>query len=353
MAGAPGTERVLIVGRGYAGQRFSAAIDHLRRQGAPVEIAGYCDLDPARLPREKPGFTDLRVALDQLSPTVVCVTVNERAHETVFSALGSYRRSLILSEKPLAASLDESWRAERALRHHAFSMNLVERFSPIVSECRSWIDAQGPLEVVRVESFWGKHRIGDARPTMGVLSELIHPLDLVHHLFIPGQLTVVGTNGLASDFSPHGTEILETLDVHALNGDAPVLLHTSFSWPSRMRRITALLWSTTKGMFRADLTFDTPHWDCDTLEIFSISTSGRYTRVHELRLRIDDVQADIKGIAKVVRFMDESIRTWRRDQPTQRLVDLDEAIRLQKSLHDIEWSAQSALITASYRKASL
>lgn len=347
------TERVLIVGYGYAGQRFSAAIEHLRRHGAPVGIAGYCDLDPSRLPREKPGFADLRIALGELSPTVVCVTVNEAAHDTVFSVLGSHRRSLILSEKPLTTNLDEARRAKRTLRHHAFSMNLVERFSPIVSECRAWIDAEGPFEVVRVESFWGKHRLGDPRPTMGVLSELIHPLDLLRHLFPPGQLTVMGTNALASDFSPHGTEILETLDVNALSGETPVLLHTSFSWPGRMRRVTALLWSPVKGMFRADLTFDTPHWDCDALEIFSISTSGRYHRVHEWRLSHDDVPSDIRGIAKVVRFIDESVRTWRGEEPSPRLVDLDEAIRLQESLHDIECSARFTLITASYRKVSL
>lgn len=346
-------ERVLIVGCGYAGQRFDAAVNHLNLQGVPVEIAGYCDIDKSRLLPGKPGFCDLSVALAELSPTVICVTVNESSHGRVFSELGSYRNSLIISEKPLTTSVDEALMAEQSLRHHAFSMNLVERFSPIIADYRSWIAAEGPFEVVRVEAFWGKHRIGDARPTMGVISELIHPLDLVRYLFVPGPLAVAGTNGLASDFSPYGTEILETLDVNMQSGDIPVLLHTSFGWPSRMRRLTALLWSPEKGMFRADLTFDTPHWDCDTVQIFSISAAGRYSPVHEHQLSNENVPADIRGIAKVVRFVDESVSAWQRERPAHNLVNLSEAVALQKILHDIESTARPSLITANYRKVSL
>ncbi|MFI6079303.1 Gfo/Idh/MocA family oxidoreductase [Actinoplanes sp. NPDC051343] len=343
-------ERVLVVGYGYAGRRFAASIDYLGRRGVPVEIVGFCDSDVTKLPDGLRSFRDITDAVTQLRPTVVCVTVNESAHIAAFEAIANFPPMLVLAEKPLIADPADEKRVTKSLAHHDLSMNLVERYSPILPEFHSWLEDHGPFQVVRAESFWGKHRIGDTRPTMGVLSELIHPLDLVEHVFRTEPFKVKSAAGLVSDFSPHGTAILDSIDVHGTAGSTPVMLHASFAWPARMRQMTGLLWSRRHGMFRADFTFDTPHWDCDQLRISSIGSTGRFNIVHEMQTTNEDVPAEIRGVGKVAAFIEASIRAWRGQGPRDQLASLMPALRLQRTLDDIDQAAAPALLSGNYRR---
>jgi hypothetical protein len=38
------------------------------------------------------------------------------------------------------------------------------------------------LQLLRAHFYWGKNRINDHRPTIGVSSEAIHSLDLIQHV---------------------------------------------------------------------------------------------------------------------------------------------------------------------------
>ncbi|MEU3479153.1 Gfo/Idh/MocA family protein [Streptomyces sp. NPDC033754] len=345
-------EDVLVVGYGYAGRRFATALRHLAGEGFPVRIVGVCDREGHRLPDGETGFTDLTEALRVLRPSVVCVTVNETQHASVYRTLSAYGRALVLSEKPLTADAEDGARAVADLAGHGFSMNLVERFSPVVRECARWLDEQGPFELLRVETFWGKHRIGDARPTMGVLSELIHPLDLIHRLFPGRPLDVLHAQGVASDLDVSSAATLDSLDVTARMGGAPVLLHSSYAWPKRVRTVSALLRSERSGMHRVNLVFDTPHWDCDSLEIVAIAPDGHYRVVHGMETRAADVPAPIRGVAKVVEYLRCSIRHWRAGGPEAtgtELVGLETAMDLQTTLARMAAAADPRLVQAQYR----
>lgn len=333
-------ESVLIVGHGYAGRRFAVAVDHLARTGLPLYLAGVCERDSARLPEGVSGFTSLHEALAQIRPTIVCVTVNEQRHAEVYDVLADYAPALVLSEKPLTADPSDSEQAARDLKHHGFSMNLVERFSPIVEEYRRWAAEHGPFELARVEAFWGKHRIGDPRATMGVLSELIHPLDLIGYLFPIERPEILQAMGIMSDFSPLSSSTLDTVHVLAMAEATPVLLHSSYAWPARKRTVTALLRSTRHNeLYRAQFVFDSPHWDHDRLEISAIGADGWYRVVHESAADVQRLPQSIRGVSKVVAFVDSSVRAWRgqaRDDERAGLVDLDGALRLQHLLADID-----------------
>jgi predicted dehydrogenase len=236
------------------------------------------------------------------------------------------------------------------LRHHAFAMNLVERFSPVVRDYRAWARRTGRLTVMRVESFWGKHRIADPRPTIGVLSELIHPVDLIRYLFPDNDLRILGGHGVESDFSPHSASILDSLDLHATMGDAPVLLHSSYAWPTRQRTISALLWSPTEGMIRVELDLDTPHWDCDRLDISRIASNGRWARIHHSATDVATLPLPIQGVGKVVNFLDSSLRAARTGRADDELVDLTTAGELQKICNDIDRSIRRFDAPACYRR---
>lgn len=344
-------DRVLVVGHGYAGRRFVTALRHLADTGVPVELVGVCDRNPVRLPADVAGFTDLAEALRVLSPSVVCVTVNEAEHIAVYERLRHLPRALVISEKPLTGRPHDLPMATASLAGHVFAMNLVERFSPVVREYRAWAARQDGLEVVRAEAFWGKHRVGDPRPTVGVLSELIHPLDLVRYLFGVEELRVLGGYGVESDFSPHAPVLLDSVDVYADMAGAPVLLHSSFAWPARQRLVTALLWSVTAGMLRVELEFDSPHWDCDRLDVLTVGPDGHWEPLLHLSTDVTDLPAPIRGVGKVVRFIESALRTWRGEPAEDEQVNLGVAVRLQEITDEIDHVIARQGVPARYRRA--
>lgn len=347
-----GRERVLVVGHGYAGRRFVRAMRHLTHLGSPLDVVGICDPNPTRHVPDVPCYTDLPSTLDDLQPTVVCVTVNENAHLAVFEHLAAYRASLILTEKPLTSDLRGAQRAAALLAHHTVSMNLVERFSPVIEDYRSWVRDQGSVEVVRIDAFWGKHRIFDPRPTMGVLSELIHPLDLVDHLFLPVELDRLTVSGVCSDLSEDAVPRHDSLDVTAQVGGVAVVLHTSFAWPERMRIVTALVRSRGAGLVRVSFYFDMPHWDCDRLQISQIAADGRWMRLREFATDVGTLPVEIAGVGKLVTYVQRSVAGWRCDGDADGLVDLAGAVRLQSRLELIGAAAAGHTVNARYREAA-
>lgn len=342
-------DRILIVGLGYAGRRFARSIDYLVSLGRPFVLAGVCDSNPERVSGARvPAFSDVEAALDATQPTVVCVTVNEESHAMVARALEGRPSLLVLSEKPLATSLEEAELMARALAGHRFSMNLVERFSPICFQCRDWLCDQGAVEVVRVDSTWGKHRLGDPRPTMGVLSELIHPLDLAHHLFRLDPIEPLDVLGTSSDFSPHADKLLDTAYIQGRCGESWMTLHSSFVWPRRVRELTAVLRTARSGLVRVFLDFDNPKWDCDKLKIESIGPDGHLGTILESHVSAEEIPGPIRGVAKVCKYIDLSIRSIRENAQAELLVGLPDALRLQREIERVREALGHPVPSPSY-----
>lgn len=329
------TKRVLVVGLGYAGSRLLAALRHLG-PACDAEVVGAVDLDRGKLEllRREGLFvsTSLEQALESLDPEIVVATVNEEAHVSVLQRIAMSGARALLCEKPLAPTLTESVKLKGALRQCAFSMNMVERFSDAVAEADAWLRDIGPFEPLRVEFQWGKHRIGDRRPTIGVTSEIIHPLDLVRLLFGLESLSDVVGCATSSVLRP---DHIAALDWVSLAGFAdagfPVVGAASFSWPRRVRTVTALISDAAGSVYRMMLHFDTPHWDCDGLLVEKIDrASGRYETIHTFATSLEDIPEPLRGINKVARFVEESLAGWSGGVPTVELVDVAEAIALQR-----------------------
>lgn len=352
------TRRVVLVGLGYAGQRFARVLHEVAAEArTPVEVVGV--VDRRQVPSgELPVFTSLSDALVELRPDTVCVTVNERAHEAVFDELADAAtdRLTILSEKPLTADAASAHRVARRLAGHRFSMNLVERYSPLVTTYHEWAAGQPDLSVIRVESHWGKHRVFDPRPTMGVLSELIHPLDLVQHLFLPLSGASIRAHGVASDFDESRTDRLDSLNVALDAGGVPVLLNTSFAWPRRVRTVTTLV-RAGSWLYSVLLTFDDPHWDNDRIRIVRIDPDGRYTVVLEEETDAVALPTSLAGVHKLATFVRRSLGFEPDSSPaaaaitgrSDTLVDLTDAVVLQDLLEAIRDAADEATLRAAYR----
>src|SRR5262245_9080834 len=255
---------VLVVGAGYAGSRFIKAIQHLERECGEVRLGGVMDTDANRLQpwsaQGVPVFSVLRAALDCIVPDVVVVAVNEAAHVGVLRTLAQRGPRFILCEKPLTPTVAEAEALRVLLYHRALSLNLVERFSDIISAAQRWLAATGPIDVMRIEFHWGKHRIADPRPTIGVASEIIHPIDLIHVLFTPGRLYDVMGFGINSSLRRNGPLCMDSIHFAARAEAGFMLLgHASFTWPRRVRNLSSLARDGRGRLYRLILTFDTPH----------------------------------------------------------------------------------------------
>lgn len=339
----------IVVGLGYAGRRFVRVLQHVERYTPGlVTLVGGVDPEPGRVLDGLPCVPDLAVALMRWRPDVLCVTVGESHHAAVFDLLAGYRSCLVLSEKPLTTDLVSAARAAEQLAHHMFSMNLVERFSPVVSRYRSWAAEQAGLRVVRVDAQWGKHRIFDPRPTMGVLSELIHPIDLVQHLFLPLRYDSLHAHAIVSDLDVTANPRLDSVDATLRVGAVPVSVRASYAWPERVRTITALV-RADGGLYRVVLTFDKPHWDCDRLQVLAILPDGRWSSVLDVRTDVADLSAEIAGVAKVEQFVRRSLLADPGPEADSDLVGLAGALDLQRLLNEIGEAAASATFAASYR----
>jgi predicted dehydrogenase len=331
----------LIIGAGYAGTRFAKSISHLERQRGEVYLGGVIDANATRLPpwmvQGIPTFSNLCNALEQVDPDLVVVAVNEDQHFAVLQTVAQSRPRCVLCEKPLTSTLAEAEALLPLLCHSRLSLNLVERFSDIVLAAKQWLTTNKPIDVLRVEFQWGKHRIADPRPTIGVSSEVIHPIDLVHFLFAPGMLQDITGFTVSSALRHRGALYVDSLHFAAYAEAGFTLIgHASFTWPRRVRNITALVRDGRKRLYRLILTFDTPHWDCDEFIVEELDQhSGRYRCVERLAISVDSLPEEARGVNKIIRLINASISHWATGARQPLLADARHAVQLQRTVEDI------------------
>lgn len=328
-------KKILIVGHGFAGRRFFKVLTFLNQSNA-FEIA-IVDKDLSKLPENQTGlhlFSSLKAALSVFSPNIAIIAVNEEHHFDVLCELGMSNVELIMCEKPLAKDLSQARILSEKLKNKIFSMNMVERFSSIIDKFAEWKGQQSNYRTSRVEFFWGKNRIKDARPTIGVISEIIHPLDLVYFIFGYQSLEVLNVISTSSDFSINNDFIPDSLDLVAQTESYVVLGHSSFVWKNRNREIVGFGQSDS-GTYRITFSFDNPLWDCDQLIIHRISANGKMELVLDYRVDNTHFPEELSQIYKVAKFVEESFGLLDGRKESSKLVTFKEAFRLQGLLESI------------------
>lgn len=337
MQSADRPHRVLVIGFGYAGQRFVRATRHLEREYPGwIALAGVCDM--AASARERAAeitqtFESIDDAMTAVRPDVIIVTVNEEAHAEVLHRIAPYAPQVILCEKPLTVTVEEAEALPPAIAGAQLSVNFVERLSPVLDDWFSWAETRPSLTPLRVEFFWGKHRIADPRPTMGVLSEIAHPLDLIDYLFGFERFEIVHAYGLESDYSPHQDASLDTLSLVARTEAFAVVGVSSFVWPRRHRGISALLVDDEGLLSRLTVDFDDPRWDCDRLRVERVDpATGRCETLVERRVDDADVPEAVRGVSKVASFIRDSLVHAEGGRRAHTLVDYEQALKIQRVL---------------------
>lgn len=312
-------ERVLLIGLGAAGSRFERSLRVLEAEG-DVDFQAVCDLDPARLESvlHRDRYQNITEACRTVAPTAVVVAVNDHAHASVIKEVIAATKEpprRIACEKPLTTSLAELEDLASSLElagHSEICVNYVEQFSPALQRFLEWMNETG-AKPMRLEFFWGKNRIGDPRPTMGALSELSHPLDL-SRVILGGSpdLDVTSVHGLRSNYLT-GADLIESLDVQLSGSDIEVTGHCSFGWPRRDRRIAITLMDG-RDTWYAELQFDRPYWDADTLTIKKWDrASGGWIPDVEFAVSNGDYGSEQFQLGKVIAFLKYSLHQLKPD----------------------------------------
>ncbi|RLU94593.1 oxidoreductase [Streptomyces griseocarneus] len=266
--------KIVIVGLGYAGTRFHKAFTNAAAAVPGATPPEFAYVGRRRTRADLPYYPTVTAALEGFGPDVVVVTVPDAAHAGILTDLAGFR-GFVVAEKPLATSRDDLTPVEKALDGvSGFCMDLVERYSEATTVLRAYVQDNG-LELVRAHFLWGKDRINDHRPTSGVPSEVIHPLDLVQWIAGNGRSldleTVLGTR---SDFSVSGPEVLDSVALGARLGNGVVTGYSSFVNITRKREVDFVFRDPDGELTYASAVYDTPVWDADRLRVWRRRSTG-------------------------------------------------------------------------------
>lgn len=330
--------KILIIGLGYAGNRYRRAFEHIATStGMPLSLAYV-----ARRQRviELPYFGSVGQALQEFAPDIVVVSVNDHSHAPVLKQLAGYR-GFVLCEKPLVTPRDELDELLGAMdKVSGFALDLVERYSDATQQLRNWVERHD-WQLVRASFHWGKDRINDYRPTCGVTSEVIHALDLLEWICPrAGQLELNGVLGVRSDFSISGAEVLDTVQLTASMGEARVTGYASFVNIARQRTLDFSFVDRAARLIHARLVFDTPRWDQDQLRIWTRGANGADELLYEFANAPDEPGLDtLHKLSRLCRHVVRAVAL--RESPPQPFAGLDTAVALQRVLNNLEIHAQT------------
>lgn len=327
--------KVLIVGIGYAGTRFHKAFGNT---GKPMSFA-YVGRNRTRT--DIPYYDSVTGALADFRPDVVVVTVPDAAHAAILGELDGFT-GFVVAEKPLTTGRDDLRTVDSALaKTSGFCLDLVERYSESSVFLRDYIRTRD-LELVRAHFTWGKDRINDHRPTSGVPSEVVHPLDLVQWIAGRGAvITLESVLGTRSDFSVSGPEVLDSVALAGRLGTGTVTGYSSFVNITRKREVDFVLCSPEGELIYASAVYDTPSWDADRLRVWRRTSAGDEV-IHELDTGDRPVPPGAETVVKLGRMAAEVTEFVTEGRaPAAPFPGLADSLRLQLLLNTMEREART------------
>lgn len=332
--------KILIVGLGYAGTRFLRAFD---RSGAARALGGIetAYVDRVRKPMPNRYFPNVAAALASFRPDIVAVCVNDDAHAEILNQMAGFQ-GFVICEKPLTGTSHPLGPTIAALADvSGFCLDLIERYSEVTAELKAFV-RHHHLRLLRAHFHWAKNRINDRRPTCGVISEVIHPIDLVQHICDPAlPLRLQSVFGSRSDFSISGSDVLDSVALSAELGAAVVTGFSSFVALSRRREIELTFTDPDGSLIYAFMIFDTPVWDRDHLRIWRQTAAGEEMIV-DRHTQFEPDDPGLATIRKLVRLVDDVVQHARGGPASPgTMPGLDTACSLQTTLNEISSVART------------
>jgi len=226
--------KVLVLGIGSMGLNHVKTLAQLKREGLVTEIYAV-DIDKQRLNLAKNQgadlvFTNVNEVL-QYKPELGIIAVPTNQHYETAKSLINHMDLLV--EKPIAEKLSEAldlYRKARELGRKIF-VGHIERFNPAYNALINEINNEEPTYVESIRIGLLK---GDPSKYGNVLLDLgIHDIDLVLNIINEDEVRIMGKI-LRGDPIRTAWVMLEI-------GNIPYILHASWDYETRVRRLTILM----------------------------------------------------------------------------------------------------------------
>lgn len=263
---------ILIIGMGFAGNIYHKALSHLKtKEKYNINIA-YHSKRKNRL--DTKYYSTIESALKNHSPSLIIVTVNDIYHFNILNKLKDYDGT-ILCEKPLVGNQEELDKFKKFFSYKTtLILSTVIRFSLASQKLKHFLRSKN-YSIKKINFTWKKNRINDFRPTVGVISEIIHPLDTIQWLFdtkidIQHILTTSSNYSVSRDMT-----ILDSAFILGTIKDSIISGYSSFVSLQVERSIEIVLKdSDLNKHYYIILTFDKDEWFSDKLTIFQETKNG-------------------------------------------------------------------------------
>ncbi|MDX7991053.1 Gfo/Idh/MocA family oxidoreductase [Xenorhabdus littoralis] len=326
---------ILIVGLGYAGKRYQRTFEFLSKKHPEIDISlAYVSRKCKK--NHLIYFKNISDALIHFSPEIIIISTNDDNHFEVIKELSHYQ-GFIICEKPLITANDNLEDTCYALENcHGFALDLVERYSKTTQTLKNLVK-ENNWSLIRASFYWGKNRINDYRPTCGVISEIIHALDLVEWIYPQeGELEIASSLVTCSDFSISGEEVIDTAMLTANMGKAVIVGYSSFVNIVRQRTVDFSFFDIKNKLIHARIIFDTPHWDNDHLQVWTQNNVGKKEILYDVKVTPDDYPNELETIGKLSILCDQVTQFVINGKiPPQPFVNINTAKKLQKKLNEI------------------
>jgi GFO/IDH/MocA oxidoreductase family protein len=340
-----------LIGFGESGMRFFRAVVFRAKMIGDVCLKSICDKkfndDHLFIEYNIRAYNNVQDMIENNMFDIIIVATNEYSHFEVLEKLSHYQDKFIkiLIEKPLVGNYEQAEVIKKAYHNNRIYVNFIERYSSVVYKLSSWIH-ENELKILRASFNWAKNRLYDVRPTIGVISEISHPLDLILMLASIRPNTpseILQGCYLFSDYSYSGEKVLDTINVNLKIGKNLLINgSSSFLWAKRERKIVLYLGhDNEKAMYTVFLEFDNPYWDIDSCIIKKINNDIIDEKIIvEWYTERDFMDEDLFCINKLYKFVDESINDLNCNINNKLNSDLLQACYLQKIIDSIEDDAR-------------
>ncbi|HAV4985205.1 TPA: oxidoreductase, partial [Acinetobacter baumannii] len=276
------------------------------------------------------------IALSNFKPDLVIISNSDGFHFDVIKELKDFK-GFVIAEKPLISPSDScSLTKENLANISGFCMDLVERYSENTFFLKNFIFTEN-LRLVKCNFAWAKNRLGDYRSTTGVISEVIHPLDLINYICYPNdKLILKKIIGLRSDFSISGDNVTDSVSLIAELNQAKVIGYSSFVNLTRNRNIDFIFKDKDQNLIYVTLVYDNPTWDSDYLKIWKYDNDFNEVILHENKT-FSSVDEQYKTILKLSKMVIDVLNFIKfKQMPETDFSDLNYALYLQDLLNKID-----------------
>lgn len=259
--------KILIIGMGFAGKLYYESLLYLKvKENKNINLA-YCSNKNENISINY--FENIEKALKEYNPQMIIVTVNDIYHLDILKSLEKFE-GIILCEKPFVANNEELISAQKVTNTNkqTIILSTVIRFSLATLELKNFIENKN-IVIKRIDFVWKKNRINDYRPTVGVISEIVHPLDTVQWLF-NGKIKKNSIINMKSNFASNKElYIPDTIFFSGSINGGLINGYSSFVSLKVERSIDILLKDIDNtNHYYINLSYDSPSWFEDKLSIY-------------------------------------------------------------------------------------